>query len=169
MGPAPGTSSTTMSALYCLRGCSQQSSPAARRQRLHIRLTQQQFVVQTTGDCTLVSASNNLPGKLVLSVLALVAVANHQLVTPARAAVLEDPVGITCNGTGTWHFVNDQVGAVLPPGDLIAVFSCGKKEGVTAFKVNPNGNQEFVVQTTGDCMLQAAFAFEENGSPMPGK
>ena len=74
--------------------------------------------------------------KLLLSVLALVAVANHQLVTPARAAVLEDPVGITCNGTGTWHFVNNQVGAVLPPGTLIATFSCGP-ETATAFKVNP--------------------------------
>ena len=157
-----------MSALYCLRGRSQQSSPAARRQRLHTRLIQQQFVVETTGDCTLVSASNNLRGKLVLSVLGLVAVAHHQLVTPARAAVLEDPVGIRCNGIGTWHFANNQVGALMPPGDLIAVFSCGTETAI-AFKVNPNGNQEFVVQTTGDCMLQAAFAFEENGSPMPGK
>jgi len=109
--------------------------------------------------------------KLLLSVLALVAVANHQLVTPARAADLS-PEQIAeqfnCPGTGTWHFVNPQVGAVFPPATLVAVFSCGT-EGVTAFKVNPNGNQQFVVQTTGNCMLKVAFTFEENGSPMPGK
>ena len=101
--------------------------------------------------------------KLLLSVLALVAVANHQLVTPARAANLENDIGATCNGTGTWHFVNNEVGAVLPPGDLIAVFSCGKKEGVTAFKVNPNGNQQFVVETTGNCTLMNAH------TNLPGK
>ena len=74
-----------------------------------------------------------------LSVLALVAVANHQLVTPARAADLSQgqiDEQFTCSGTGTWHFVNNQVGVVLPPGTLAAIFTCGT-ETATAYKVNP--------------------------------
>jgi len=71
---------------------------------------------------------------LLLSVLALVAVAHHQLVTPARAADLNPGnIGATCNGTGTWHFVNNQVGPGQPAGTLVATFSCGI-ETVTAFK-----------------------------------
>src|SRR5260370_8870508 len=95
---------------------------------------------------------------LLLSVLALVAVAPHQ----ARAADLSNDIGATCNGTGTWHFVNNQVGVVLPPGTLVATFSCGI-ETVTAFKVNPNGNQQFTVETTGDCTLINAH------TNLPGK
>ena len=106
-----------------------------------------------------------------LSVLALVAVANHQLVTRARAADLNPgQVGaFTCNGIGTWHFVNNQVGAVLPPATLIAIFSCGT-ETATAFKVNPNGNQQFVVETSGICRLVAASTIDSTtGLPFPGK
>jgi len=100
---------------------------------------------------------------LLLSVLALVAVAHHQLVTRAGAADLNPGnVGATCNGTGTWHFVNNQVGALLPPGTLVATFSCGP-ETVTAFKVNPNGNQQFTVETTGNCTLMNAH------TNLPGK
>ena len=106
--------------------------------------------------------------KLSLPVLALVAAAHLPLVIPARAAELSNDIGSTCNGTGVWHFVNNQVGAVLPAGTITVTFSCGTVMA-TAFKVNPNGNQQFVVQTTGNCMLKVAFTFEENGSPMPGK
>jgi hypothetical protein len=101
---------------------------------------------------------------LLLSVLALVAVALalHQLVTQVRAADLTNDIGATCNGTGVWHFVNNQVGAVLPPGTLTANFSCGSVT-VTAFKVNPNGNQQFNVVTSGSCSLLSA------STNLPGK
>lgn len=99
--------------------------------------------------------------KLLLSALALIA-ANHHLVTPARAADLTNDIGATCNGTSVWHFVNNQVGAVLPPGTLTANFSCGSVT-VTAFKVNPNGNQQFDVVTSGSCTLLSAF------TNLPGK
>jgi len=95
--------------------------------------------------------------KLLLSVLALVAVANHQLVTPARAADLTNGFGDTCNGTGTWHFVNPQAdGACV---DLTVTFSCGGtivEETVTPFKCNTNTINYNVVTTTGDCTLIAA-------------
>jgi len=105
---------------------------------------------------------------LLLSVLALVAVAHYQLVTPALAADLKNDIGATCNGTGTWHFVNNQVGFFGAPGTLTVTFSCGTQT-VTAFKVNPNGNQQFVVETTGTCTLQGAFTTLADGvTPMPG-
>ena len=50
---------------------------------------------------------------LLLSVLALVAVAHHQLATRARAATLSNGSLQTCNGTGTWHFVNPQSAATV--------------------------------------------------------
>jgi len=100
--------------------------------------------------------------KLLLSALALVAVANHQLVTPASAADLSNDIGATCNGTGVWHFVNNHVGVLLPAGTLTANFSCGSVT-VTAFKVNPNGNQQFNVVTSGTCTLLSA------STNLPGK
>ena len=100
--------------------------------------------------------------KLLLSVLALVAVAQ------ARAADLKNDIGATCNGTGTWHFVNNQVGFFGAAGTLTATFSCGTQT-VTAFKVNPNGNQQFIVETTGTCTLLSAFTTLADGvTPMPG-
>jgi hypothetical protein len=106
--------------------------------------------------------------KLLLSVLALVAVANHQLVTPARAAELKNDIGTTCPlGAGTWHFVNNQVGPATA-GTLTVTFSCGTQV-VTAVKVEPNGNQQFLVMTTGDCELLSAFTTLADGvTPMPG-
>jgi len=111
---------------------------------------------------------------LVLAVLVLVALGHHQLVRvstnrlntnlvpAADAAELSNDQGARCVGTGTWHFVNNQVGAVLPPGTLTATFSCGTEQ-VTAFKVNPNGNQQFVVETSGDCAL------EDASTDLPGR
>jgi hypothetical protein len=100
--------------------------------------------------------------KLLLSVLALVAVANHQLVTPARAAELNPGnVGATCNGTGSWHFVNNQTGTTTP-GMLQVTFSCGTFT-VGPSKVNPNGVQQFIVSTSGDCKLLGAV------TNLPGK
>src|SRR6516165_2217088 len=91
---------------------------------------------------------------LLLSVLALVAVANHQLVTPARAATLANDQGARCNGTGSWHFVNNQTGTTIP-GVLTATFDCGTFV-VGPSKVNPNGVQQFIVPTSGDCTLITA-------------
>ena len=94
--------------------------------------------------------------KLLLSVLALVAVANHQLVTPARAADLNPGnIGATCNGDAIWHFVNNQTGTTTP-GTLTVTFSCGTITGVPPTKINPNGVQQFLVATTGNCTLVTA-------------
>jgi len=93
---------------------------------------------------------------LMLAVLALVAVAHHQFATRARAADLNPGnLGATCNGTGTWHFVNNQTGTTTP-GTLNAAFSCGSEGPVGPFKINPNGNQQFFVETSGECTLTGA-------------
>jgi hypothetical protein len=94
--------------------------------------------------------------KLLLSVLALVAVANHQLVTPACAADLNPGQVNTfsCNGDGIWHFVNNQTGTTSP-GTLTVTFSCGTISGVTPSKINQNV-QQFLVTTTGNCTLVTA-------------
>src|SRR5262245_8684132 len=93
---------------------------------------------------------------LLLSVLALVAVANHQLVTPARAANLNPGnKGATCNGDGVWHFVNNQTGGQQTPGTLTVIFSCGTVTNPMPSKINQNV-QQWVVTTTGNCTLQDA-------------
>ena len=94
---------------------------------------------------------------MLLSVLALVAVPYHQLVTPARAADLNPgQVGaFSCNGTGIWHFVNNQTGTTTP-GLLTVTFSCGTFSNVAPSKVNSNGVQQFLVTTHGNCTLEGA-------------
>ena len=106
----------------------------------------------------------------VLFSLLLVAGFVVSLTTGAGRAAELNPgnIGATCNGTGTWHFVNNQVGFFGAAGTLTATFSCGTQT-VTAFKVNPNGNQQFIVETTGTCTLLSAFTTLADGvTPMPG-
>ena len=103
---------------------------------------------------------------LLLSVLVLVAVAHHQLATRARAATLNNP-GATCNGTGSFHFVNNQTGTTTP-GVLTATFTCGTFT-VGPSKINPNGVQQFIVPTSGDCtLITATTNLPGMGKPMCG-
>ena len=116
---------------------------------------------------------------LLLAVLVLVAVGHHQLVqmstktlntpliTTADAAILQGSSGAgdMCNGSGTWHFVNNQTGGDCGTG-LPAEFMCN---GST---VTLSGTQtkclssvdQYIVTTTGDCTLVTA----STGS-VPGK
>ena len=63
---------------------------------------------------------------LCLVLLGLAGLLHHQwsqiIVTPASAANLSNGSAQTCNGTGTWHFVNPQSNGVCQP--LTVVFSC---------------------------------------------
>jgi hypothetical protein len=79
------------------------------------------------------------------------------------AAELSNDQGASCNGTGTWHFVNNHVGAVLPAGTITVDFTNCPTEVASAFKINPNGDQQFIVQTSGNCSL------EDASTDLPGK
>src|SRR5678815_3001418 len=68
---------------------------------------------------------------LCLVLLALAGILHHEwtqmtgrsgLVPEAGAATLGNGSGQTCNGTGKWHFVNNQTGGSC--GDLTATFNC---------------------------------------------
>ena len=111
---------------------------------------------------------------LLLAVLALVAVGHHQLtqmskqvlntqlVPAAEAADLSNGVGDTCNGTGTWHFVNPQANGDCEP--LTVNFSCGGTlvtETASIFKCNTNTTNFNTIQTSGNCTLISA----SNGAP----
>jgi hypothetical protein len=105
---------------------------------------------------------------LLLSVLALVAVGHHQLArrsnqalcglaTPALAADLTNGFGDTCNGTGTWHFVNPHADGDCEP--LTVTFSCGGTivtKTASIFKCNTNTTNYNTIQTSGDCTLISA-------------
>jgi hypothetical protein len=104
---------------------------------------------------------------LLLAVLALVAVGHHQLaqmskqalntqlVPAADAAVLQasSGVGDSCNGTGTWHFVNPQNGGDCEP--LHVVFSCGNVTQNSFMCLNHNTNYSNIT-TSGNCTLGSA-------------
>ena len=45
------------------------------------------------------------------------------MATPASAAVLSNGSGQACNGTGSWHFVNNQTGGSCTP-TISATFIC---------------------------------------------
>jgi len=105
---------------------------------------------------------------LLLSVLVLVAVAHHQLARisnralsalapPALAATLSNGSLQTCNGTGTWHFVNPQSDGDCEP--LTVTFSCGGTlvmKTASIFKCNTNTTNYNTIQTSGDCALVSA-------------
>jgi hypothetical protein len=111
---------------------------------------------------------------LTLAVLVLVAVGHHQLkqvstkvlntnlVPAAEAATLSNGSAQTCNGTGSWHFVNPQANGDCDP--LTVVFSCGGTivdKTATVFKCNTNTTNYNDVTTSGNCSLMSAF----NDSP----
>ena len=68
--------------------------------------------------------------------------------TAAWAANLSNANGQTCEGPGTWHFVNNQTGGTQTPGTLIANFSNGETVTVGATKVLAS-TQHFFVSTPG--------------------
>ncbi len=109
---------------------------------------------------------------LLLAVLVLVALGHHQLVQmsqqalntqlvpAADAAILQasSGAGDTCNGRGTWHFVNPQADGDCDP--LTVVFSCGGTvvdKTASIFKCNTNTTNYNTVQTSGSCTLVTAF------------
>ena len=77
--------------------------------------------------------------------------------TAAWAATLSNANGQTCEGPGTWHFVNNQTGGASA-GQLVATFSiAGTNETVTvgASKVL-NSTQHFNVSTLEGATLVTA-------------
>ena len=77
----------------------------------------------------------------------------------ALAADLHNGQGSTCDGIGTWHFVNNQTDGASA-GSLTAYFSGGLTVTVGPSAVNKNV-QHFIVQTTGGVTLLDA----ETGLP----
>jgi hypothetical protein len=106
---------------------------------------------------------------LCLVLLSLAGILHHQwlqvsgssgIVSPAFAADLSNGSSQTCNGLGTWHFVNNQTGGATGP--LTANFTCG------SFTVDPSSvlktTNHYIVVTNGACTLVDATT----GS-VPGK
>ena len=77
------------------------------------------------------------------------------MVAPAVAAELSNGSGETCDGTGTYHFVNHQTRGSLP-GTLTATFTNDGGDLMTvmvgASSVSRN-NQHFDITTAGDAAL----------------
>jgi hypothetical protein len=99
---------------------------------------------------------------LCLVLLALVGILHHEwlqmsgssgIARPAFAAILSNGSGQTCNGIGTWHFVNNQTTGVVGP--LFADFSCGSFGPVDPTSTLSKVNQYFVT-TNGACTLLSA-------------
>lgn len=55
--------------------------------------------------------------------------------SPAMAATLANGNGQTCNGSGVWHFVNNQTTGIQTPGTLNATFSSTDTCSVVSSKV----------------------------------
>src|SRR5215472_17941883 len=103
---------------------------------------------------------------LCLVLLALAGILHHEwqqmsgssgIVTPASAASLSNGSAQTCNGTGTWHFVNPQNGGDCEP--LTVTFNCGGTtvtDTISAFACLNNTTNYQTIQTSGDCMLVSA-------------
>jgi len=108
---------------------------------------------------------------LCLVLLALAGILHHEwqqmsgssgIVTPASAASLSNGSAQTCNGTGTWHFVNPQNGGDCEP--LTVTFSCGGtlvQETASIRQCNTNTTNYNTISTSGNCTLVAA----ENTAP----
>jgi hypothetical protein len=66
----------------------------------------------------------------------------------ALAATLSNGAGQSCgDSVGTWHFVNNQTGGELTPGNLVATFTSGV-QFASAYQVNAN-MQHFEVIASG--------------------
>lgn len=74
--------------------------------------------------------------------------------TVAVAATLSNGNGQTCDGAGTWHFVNNQTDGASA-GTLTANFSGGLTVTTGAGAVNQK-TQHFFVSTTGGATLLSA-------------
>ena len=61
----------------------------------------------------------------------------------------------TCDGTGSWHFVNNKTDGPTE-GTLTAMFSCGTMATDIVSQVN-KGTTHWVITTHGDCTLLDAF------------
>lgn len=103
---------------------------------------------------------------LCLVLLALAGMLHHQwdMVTPARAAVLQNGSGQSCSGTGTWHFVNNQTGGACGSG-ITAVFTgdggaCNGTTGLSSIAGTQtkclSSVDQYIVSTSGSCTLVSA-------------
>ena len=110
---------------------------------------------------------------LCLVLLALVGILHHQwlqmsgssgVVSQASAAVLSNGSGQSCNGTGSWHFVNNQTGGACGP--ITAMFTCNGSL-VSVGPVDPtkclSHVDQYLVPTSGSCTLVSA------STTLPGK
>src|SRR5262245_17860909 len=73
---------------------------------------------------------------------------------PLAADLNPGNVGARCNGTGTWHFVNNQTENATG-GTLTAIFSCGTITTDITSHVN-RGTVQWEITTTGNCTLENA-------------
>src|SRR5713101_6129498 len=102
---------------------------------------------------------------LCLVLLALAGILHHvwlemsgtRIVTPASAAVLQNGSGQSCNGTGKWHFVNNQTTGACGP--ITATFLCGGNL-VNVGPIQPTkcltSVDQYNVTTNGSCTLVSA-------------
>jgi hypothetical protein len=87
--------------------------------------------------------------------LALAAGVATAMSAPAFAAELENLSGQSCDGAGTWHFVNNQTGGASVGGTITAYFDIGSyTNGASAINRN---NQHFYINTTGAATLTGAI------------
>src|SRR5438132_13840861 len=104
---------------------------------------------------------------LCLVLLALVGIVHHLwlgmsgasgIVTTASAATLSNGSAQTCNGTGTWHFVNPHANGVCQP--LTVVFSCDGTlvdTPATIIQSYTNKTNYNTIQTSGTTILMSVF------------
>jgi hypothetical protein len=103
---------------------------------------------------------------LCLVLLAVAGILHHQwlqmsgssgVVSQASAAVLSNGSGQSCNGTASWHFVNNQTGGACGP--ITAIFTCDGSL-VSKGPVDPekclNSVDQYRVTTSGSCTLVSA-------------
>ena len=106
---------------------------------------------------------------LCLVLLALAGILHHEwtqmtgssgIEPEVRAAILSNGAAQSCNGGGTWHFVNPQAGGSCPP--LTVLFTCEGVQGfvtktATVKQCNTNTTNYNNISTTGNCTLASAY------------
>jgi hypothetical protein len=87
---------------------------------------------------------------------ALATAATLAAVVPVAAATLSNGSGQTCDGSGRWHFVNNQTGGQTGP--LTATFNVNG--GTSTYTVNPSkvlqSVNHYYVTTEGNASLVSA-------------
>ena len=112
---------------------------------------------------------------LCLVLLALAGILHHEWTQLSRssgiepqlqAATLKNAFGTVCNGTGKWHFINNQTGGSCQ--DLTAQFNCGGTLVTKTVPVTPgkclSSVAHYNVTTSGNCSLVTADTGDQPGN-----